>query len=89
MNAAAHCLELPFVWDLLDAPGVQEVLGTAPPQPLADLMHADWVGFITYRRCRWPSLTRGRTGAEIYDAESAYATDAYQLEHELRSTAGG
>jgi para-nitrobenzyl esterase len=83
VNAAAHCLELPFVWDQLDAPGVAAVLGEAPPRHLADTMHADWVGFITDHSCPWPTVSRSPAGARIYDDSSAYDPDAYRLEHEL------
>lgn len=83
LDAAAHCLELPFVWDQLDAPGVAAVLGDAPPQHLADTMHADWVGFIRDRSCPWPAVSRSPAGAKVYDASSAYDPDAYRLEHEL------
>ena len=41
---AGHCLELPFVWDVLDAPGVTEALGPRPPQQLADVIHAAQAG---------------------------------------------
>jgi para-nitrobenzyl esterase len=46
MGLALHCAELPFVWDLLDAAGVRNVLGAEPPQELADAMHRAWVRFI-------------------------------------------
>ena len=42
---ACHALEIPFVFDTLDArftPMVGPLLGTNPPQQLADAMHAAW-----------------------------------------------
>lgn len=43
---ATHCLEVPFTWDLLGAPGVTDQTGPNPPQELADDMHGAWVRFI-------------------------------------------
>ena len=56
---AAHCAELPFAWDCLDAPQVATSCDPDPPQELADLMHRGWVGSskITGRRGR-PGRTR-------------------------------
>ena len=43
---ACHCIDLPFVFDLLDADGVITVAGSDPPQSLADAMHRTWVGCV-------------------------------------------
>jgi len=43
---SVHCLDLPFVFDLLSADGVAEVAGTAPPQPLADALHRAVTSFV-------------------------------------------
>lgn len=50
---AGHCLDLPFAWDNLAADGVSAVLGTAPPQGLADEMHGAWCSFITHGEPGW------------------------------------
>jgi para-nitrobenzyl esterase len=42
---ACHSLEIPFVFDNLAAPGGELVTGPAPPQALADQMHAAWISF--------------------------------------------
>ena len=78
-----HCAELPFVWDLLDAPGVAAVLGETPPQALADTMHADWVGFIQRGACPWPAVVGRPGGARVYDTEITDDPDAYALERDL------
>ena len=44
---ACHALEIPFVFDTLDKEGYEELMGTEPPQQLADAMHAAWVAFAT------------------------------------------
>jgi len=43
---SVHCLDLPFVFDLLSADGVAEVAGSAPPQALADAMHGAVTSFV-------------------------------------------
>lgn len=52
-----HCLDLPFAWDVLDAPGVTAVCGDTPPQDLADEMHTAWVRFITTGDPGWTAWT--------------------------------
>lgn len=43
---ACHCLDVPFWFDVLDAPGVSRIAGDAPPRALADTMHAAAVAFV-------------------------------------------
>jgi len=72
LGGAAHCIEIPFFFDLLDAPGITEALGPNPPAPLATAMHADLVAFILGREPEWrtpagrrgdPAREYGRPGA--------------------------
>lgn len=42
---AAHCLDVPFFFGNLDAPGTAEVLGPEPPEALAIVMHGALVNF--------------------------------------------
>ncbi|MGR7003497.1 carboxylesterase/lipase family protein [Yinghuangia aomiensis] len=42
---ACHSLDLPFVFDNLDRPGVERFTGPKPPQSLADAMSAAWTSF--------------------------------------------
>ena len=45
---ACHCLEIPFVFDNLDAERVADGLhGPDAPQDLASDMHRSWVQFVT------------------------------------------
>jgi len=53
---AAHAIELPFVFDTLGcASGPRGLLGEAPPQSLADSIHALWIRFATDGTAPWPS----------------------------------
>ena len=43
---ALHCLDVPFWFDCLDADGVVEIAGDAPPRPLAEAVHGSAVALI-------------------------------------------
>ncbi|MFI6599225.1 carboxylesterase/lipase family protein [Nonomuraea sp. NPDC050536] len=51
---AVHNLDLPFVFDVLDAPGVERTAGPGAPQAVADAMHAAWVRFARTGDPGWP-----------------------------------
>ncbi|MEV6113838.1 carboxylesterase/lipase family protein [Streptomyces sp. NPDC052109] len=52
---ACHAAEVPFVFDHVADPGFAPLLGDAPPQRLADSMHAAWVAFATTGDPGWPA----------------------------------
>jgi para-nitrobenzyl esterase len=52
---ACHALEMGFVFDTLGDPAGQALLGSAPPQPLADEMHRAWTDFVKTGRPGWPA----------------------------------
>jgi para-nitrobenzyl esterase len=78
---AAHCAELPFAWDLLDAPQVSESCDPDPPQELADLMHRGWVVFLHDHRAPWPVWGPDRWAA-ISDRQPSIGP-AFGLETEI------
>jgi len=43
---AAHCVELPFMWDAVDDPTSVAMVGSGAPQQLATDMHRAWVSFV-------------------------------------------
>ncbi|MEV0638376.1 carboxylesterase family protein [Streptomyces sp. NPDC050619] len=59
LGGAAHCVDIPYFFDVLDAPGVTEALGPNPPAELATLMHADLVRFVRGREPAWARATGG------------------------------
>jgi para-nitrobenzyl esterase len=80
---AAHCLDIPFAFDNLDADDVRGLAGDAPPQPLADLVHNAWVGFVREGDPGWPAheLTDRRT--MLFDVESGPRADPFAAERAL------
>lgn len=53
LGAAAHCIDLPFFFNHLNAEGTDEVLGANPPTELASIMHADLVRFLQGAGASW------------------------------------
>jgi para-nitrobenzyl esterase len=78
---SAHCAELPFAFDCLDAPQVASSCHPEPPQPLADAMHGAWVEFIRSHRAPWPAWSAEGI-AMVFDTESE-AGDAFALERRI------
>lgn len=78
---ASHCADLPFAWDLLDAPQVAASCGPNPPQELADLMHRGWVRFIRDHVAPWPAWDHDQIAA-ISDREPSIGP-AYGLERAI------
>ncbi|MEV0583683.1 carboxylesterase family protein [Nonomuraea sp. NPDC050310] len=77
-DLALHCLDLPFAFDLLGAPGVAAVAGGNPPQALADAMHGAWVSFIRDLDPgrSWPRYTVEERATMIWDVEPQVRPDA-------------
>jgi para-nitrobenzyl esterase len=57
---AAHAMEIGFVFDTLEQPEWVELMGTAPPQALADDMHAAWVRFAKTGDPGWEAWDKRR-----------------------------
>ncbi|MDX2376484.1 carboxylesterase family protein [Microbacterium sp. LRZ72] len=78
---ALHCLDVPFLFDVLEAPRVDEIAGSSPPRALADAVHRAAVAFLTTGAPGWSPAPEGPAGpARIFDADPAAATvmhDAY------------
>jgi para-nitrobenzyl esterase len=80
---ATHALELPFVWNRLDLPMAQILLGDglATAQSLATAMHRTWVQFIKTGDPNggglpaWPRYDLERRPTMLIDRESRVADD--------------
>jgi len=46
-GVAEHCLDVPFIFDLLEDPDVARVAGLNPPQALAEVVRGSYVSFAT------------------------------------------
>jgi para-nitrobenzyl esterase len=75
---ACHGLEIPFVFDTLDKGADQmlgPLLGPAPPQQLADKVHAAWIAFATNGDPGWPKYDRCRRATMRFDTVSEVVDD--------------
>ena len=64
---ACHALEIAFVFDNLDNKEFVPLLGTNPPQLVADAMHAAWVAFATRGDPGWPRYDLSRRATQRFD----------------------
>jgi carboxylesterase type B len=83
---ACHALEIPFVFDTLDKGADQmlgPLLGPAPPQQLADTMHAAWVSFATSGDSDWPKYDLSRRATMRFDTTSGVVADPRTAERTL------
>jgi carboxylesterase 2/para-nitrobenzyl esterase len=71
---AAHGVEIPFVFDTLGL-GTEPLLGRAPPQSLADVMHDAWVAFAADGRCGWPTYDLAHRPTMRFDTASRVVDD--------------
>ncbi|WP_259460009.1 carboxylesterase/lipase family protein [Microbacterium sp. AG1240] len=65
-GAAEHCLDVPFAFDVLDAPEVARVAGPDAPQSLADAVHAAYVAFITHGDPGWERTSSTEVNVEVF-----------------------
>ena len=80
---SVHCLDLPFVFDLLSADGVAEVAGSAPPQPLADALHGAVTSFVKYLTPGWARYEPDQRLTRIFGGSSDMEPDPLALERSL------
>ncbi|MGZ6376776.1 MAG: carboxylesterase/lipase family protein [Ktedonobacterales bacterium] len=79
---ACHALEIAFVFDTLGN-GTEPLLGTDPPQQLADTMHAAWVAFATRGDPGWPKYDLKRRATMRFDTTSEMVEDPQSAERAL------
>lgn len=81
-----HCLDLPFLFDVLDEPHVARLGGPNPPQELADEVHGAAVAFIRGGSPGWSASTPDQLVVRTYGASEenaeGYATAAAALAHD-------
>jgi para-nitrobenzyl esterase len=84
MVGSAHCLDIPFAFDNLDAQQVADGLhGPNAPQALADEMHAAWVSFIKTGDAGWAGYDTTERLSMSYGESSAVVGDQLELQREV------
>lgn len=80
---ACHSLEIPFVFDTLDKEELEPLLGSKPPQRLANMMHAAWVAFATTGDPGWPKYDLNRRATMRFDVTPEIVNDPRSAERAL------
>ncbi|WP_240642119.1 carboxylesterase/lipase family protein [Microbacterium sulfonylureivorans] len=68
---AMHCLDVPFWFDCLDAEGVPEIAGDAPPRRLAAAVHGAVVGLIRDGDPGWPAWAIQPGATRVFGGEAS------------------
>lgn len=87
---ACHALEIPFVWNNLDQPGVAMLTGDSPNrQVVADHMHTAWIAFArdgnpnTHTLPEWPAYESERRATMIFDEACRVEDDPQSVKRRL------
>lgn len=68
---ACHCLDVPFWFDVLDAPGVAAIAGDAPPRALADDLHAAAVQLVREGDPGWTTWSQHPGTTRVFGAAAS------------------
>ena len=87
---ACHALEIPFVFECLDAPGASMFVGeiTDELRTLAHGMHESWVSFaktgkpVAAGLPEWPAYSAGRRSTLLFDLEPSVVDDPEREDRE-------
>ena len=82
LEAGAHALEIPFVFDTLGS-GTETLWGAAPPRQLADKMHAAWVAFAADGDPGWARYEHRSKSTMRFDLVSEVVDDPRSGERAL------
>lgn len=80
---AAHAVELPYVFDLLDEESSHALIGDAPPQVVADTVHGAWVRFVTDGDPGWPRYNLADRSTALIDEGITIVNDPDGAEREV------
>ena len=68
---ATHALEIPFVFNTLESPGVAAFIGKGElPQSLADELHGVWISFIHGEAPSWPKYDIEKRSVQHFNNKS-------------------
>jgi para-nitrobenzyl esterase len=80
---ACHYADVAFAFDTLQSEGADWLLGSEPPQILADSMHGAWVAFTRTGDPGWDRYTTQDRATMIFNTRSAIAQDPHGDERRL------
>ena len=80
---ACHATEVPFVFDTLDDVTAHPLIGTSPPQAVADTAHSAWVRFVADGDPGWPRYDEGTRTTALLDESLTVVDDPAGAEREV------
>jgi para-nitrobenzyl esterase len=83
---AAHAVEIPYVFDLLDDESGHPLIGDTPSQAVADTAHGAWVRFVADADPGWPCYSRATRSTGLIDEGIQVIDDPDGPERELWSS---
>jgi para-nitrobenzyl esterase len=84
---SGHCVDVPFVFDVLDAERVADVLGAGAPPELARRMHGAWVDFVSNGSPGWPAYELDRRPTMLFDESSGVGDDPFGQQRHIWTAA--
>lgn len=85
---AEHCLDVPFIFDVLDDPDVTRVAGPDAPQELADRIHGAVVAFVRDGSPGWSRSDADASAIEVFDERGASAVEPFASARVLAAASG-
>ena len=84
---SCHALELPFMWDAIDRPGLSMLTGTGGDRAaLAETMHAEWIAFARTGDPGFPAYDTARRATRWYATDCTVVDDPMPAQRELWAT---
>ncbi|MFC5835386.1 carboxylesterase family protein [Nonomuraea insulae] len=80
---AAHAVEIPYVFDLLEEESMHALIGGDPPQAVADTAHGAWVRFVAGGDPGWPRYDLAGRSTALIGEGIAVARDPGGAEREV------
>jgi para-nitrobenzyl esterase len=80
---AAHAVEIPYVFDLLDEESSHALIGDEPPQIVADTAHGAWVRFVADSDPGWPRYNLADRSTALIDEGITVVDDPDGAEREV------
>jgi para-nitrobenzyl esterase len=74
---------VPFVFDTLDDVTAHPLIGTSPPQAVADTAHSAWVRFVADGDPGWPRYEPGTRTTALIDEQLTVVDDPAGAEREV------
>lgn len=78
-KSSRHCIDLPFAFNLLDAPRMAALIGEHPPSELAAEFFGDLIEFMHTGLAPWLQFTADAPVAKVYDSPTWIGRDPYRF----------